>query len=144
MFQRPEMPIEIEKEILLECGHRCAICGVPISLEQAHIIPWHESKEYKAEDFIALCANCHERADRERWAKETLIHYKQKPWVSRQYEKTGDVPTSKVTLTIHMELEHSDKLALTQYAIASLLGISPNAVGIISIEKEVEAAPKLV
>jgi hypothetical protein len=38
MSKRPSIPIEIEKELLIECGHRRAINGTPFPLERAHII----------------------------------------------------------------------------------------------------------
>jgi len=86
MPDRPSIPAEVAREILLESGHRCAVCGTPCPLEQAHIIPWHKSREHKAEDLICLCANCHERADSEKWGEKMLREYKRMPWVLRWCE----------------------------------------------------------
>ena len=87
MPNRPAIPAEIAREVLIESGHRCAVCGAGCPLERAHIIPWHKSKEHKAKDLICLCANCHQRADHEKWGEKTLREYKRRPWIHRQYEK---------------------------------------------------------
>ncbi|MBI1926498.1 nucleotide sugar dehydrogenase, partial [Candidatus Poribacteria bacterium] len=139
MSNRPSIPAEIAREILIECGHRCAVCGTGCPLERAHIIPWHESREHKIEDLICLCANCHERADREKWGEATLREYKRRPWVLRQYENERSIPEpkTKVELTIEMELDHFDEKnqRWLQHAIAGFLEISPNAVRITLIER---------
>jgi len=70
----------------VESGHCCAVCGNPGPLELAHIRPWHQSREHKAEDLICLCANCHARADKDGWGEKTLREYKRNPWVSRRFE----------------------------------------------------------
>ena len=86
MSNRPAVPADIQREILVESGYRCAVCGTPCPLELAHIISWHESRKHEAEDLICLCANCHERADKEKWGEKVLREYKQRPWVLRQYK----------------------------------------------------------
>ncbi|NQT19989.1 MAG: HNH endonuclease, partial [Planctomycetes bacterium] len=83
MAKRPDIPAEIERQILVESGHRCATCGASSPLEIAHIIPWRESKQHRAEDLICLCANCHARADHEKWGAKTLREYKANPWVHK-------------------------------------------------------------
>lgn len=69
---RPHIPAEIEREIMIECGRRCSVCGAPTPLERAHIIPWHKSHEHNAEDLVCLCANCHERSHRENWGERNF------------------------------------------------------------------------
>jgi len=91
MVGRTSIPTEIEREILVECGHRCAVCGSPLSLELARIIHWHKSREHKAEDLICLCASCHEQADKENWGERTLKEYKQNPWVIRVVSHNKDI-----------------------------------------------------
>lgn len=41
---RPAIPADLERRLLVECGHRCAACGEPAAGEKAHIIPWHQTK----------------------------------------------------------------------------------------------------
>jgi type I restriction enzyme R subunit len=142
MSSRPAIPAEIEREVLIESGHRCAVCGTPCPLERAHIVPWHKSKEHKAEDLICLCANCHERADREKWGQSTLRQYKRMPWVLRRYEDAGDVsqPATIANVVIKVELDDAEKgiLRLLRYAIAGFLEISPHAVQITEIDRSQE------
>lgn len=140
MSNRPAIPAEVTREILLESGHRCAVCGTPCPLERAHIIPWRKSKEHKAEDLICLCANCHERADKENWGAKTLREYKSRPWVLRQYRVASDSappePRTRLQIIIDVELalfgERNQKWL--QYAVAAFLDISPSAVQIVSVE----------
>lgn len=139
MSDRPSIPAEIQREILLESGHRCAVCGAPTPLERAHIIPWRKSKEHKAEDLICLNADCHERADKENWGEKMLREYKKRPWVMRQYEHVDLVPkqTTKLEITLKMELEDFDERirAWLQFAIAAFLNIPPDVVRIGTVEK---------
>lgn len=81
---RPAIPKHIERAILVESGHRCAVCCEPTPLERAHIIPWNKVKEHTVENLICLCANCHHRADHEPWDKKTLEEYKKNPCVTRR------------------------------------------------------------
>ncbi|MCJ7458650.1 MAG: caspase family protein [candidate division Zixibacteria bacterium] len=132
MSNRPSIPEEIKRKILLECGHRCAVDGTPLPLELAHIIPWRKSKQHKPEDLICLCANCHERADSEGWSEKVLREYKLKPWVHR-HPNPG--PTLRIELTI--EVEHLDENSWRSLMdrIANYLEITPGAIRISSIEK---------
>jgi HNH endonuclease len=82
---RQAIPAEVERAVLIEAGHRCAVCGIPTPLERAHIVPWRDRKEHTAANLICLCANCHERSHKESWGQKTLREYKQHPWVYRQY-----------------------------------------------------------
>ena len=62
-----------------QARHRCAVCCEPTPLERAHIRPWSKSQEHSVRNLIALCANCHTRADNEDWGVETLRRYKKNP-----------------------------------------------------------------
>jgi tetratricopeptide (TPR) repeat protein len=140
MSNRPAIPAEIVREILLESGQRCAVCGTPCPLERAHIIPWHKSREHKAEDLICLCANCHERADKENWGEKTLREHKRMPWVLRQYENVARVPESGFRLEITICMDSSERFddknqRWLQYGIAAFLEIPPQAVKIVAIEQ---------
>ena len=135
---RPAIPSDVQREILIESGHRCAVCGEGCPLERAHIIPWHKAKEHTAENLICLCANCHGRADKENWGENTLRQYKQKPWVMRRYEK-GNIldSTTEIELVIKLKLSDFDERmqTLLPHAIAGFLQISPQNVQIKSIEE---------
>lgn len=77
MAKRPPIPADLEREILIEAGHRCAIhtCRqTPIQL--AHITPWAKCKEHRYENLIALCPTCHSRFDRGVIDRKSMIAYK--------------------------------------------------------------------
>jgi hypothetical protein len=77
MSTRPPIPSELKRRILVEAGHRCAIptCRHPTT-EIAHIIPWDKVKKHEYENLIALCPNCHARADRGEIDRKSLRIYK--------------------------------------------------------------------
>ena len=79
MSTRPAIPVDVQREVLFEARHRCAVCCEPTPLERAHIHPWSTSKDHSAANLIALCANCHTRADHERWGVDVFLRYKKKP-----------------------------------------------------------------
>jgi nucleotide-binding universal stress UspA family protein len=79
----PHIPVDVQRQVLIEAGHRCAVCGVGLPLELAHIIRWSRSKSHAAENLICLCANCHQRTDTECWGGAILRQYKKQPWVIR-------------------------------------------------------------
>jgi hypothetical protein len=75
--KRPPIPAALERVLLLECGHRCAIptCRQhPVEL--AHIVPWAQVKEHKFENLIALCPTCHARYDNGEIDRMSMRTYK--------------------------------------------------------------------
>ena len=139
MPNRPKIPAEVVREIMLECGHRCSICGIPYPVELAHIIPWRNSNEHKVEDLICLCANCHKLADQGKWTQKTLRRFKKEPWVVRQYKNADNIdrPTSEVELSINLELADVDEKnkRWLKYALAAFLDIPPRDVRITSVKE---------
>ncbi len=137
---RPKVPAETQREILIECGHRCAVCGEGCPLEKAHIVPWRITKDHAAANLICLCANCHQRADLENWGEKTLREYKEKPWVIRRYagdnNNDGDRGIRKIELSLSLALpEFKEKDArLLVYALAAFLDTSPKDVKILAVE----------
>ena len=77
MCERPPIPAELRRRILVEAGHRCAIptCRHPTT-EIAHIEPWRKVREHKYENLIALCPNCHKRAEDGDIDRKSLRIYK--------------------------------------------------------------------
>ena len=76
-MSRPKIPAELKRRVLLEVGHRCAIHTYRhIDVEIHHIIPWVGCQEHKYENLIALCPNCHARADRDEIDRKSLRTYK--------------------------------------------------------------------
>ena len=63
-MSRPPIPKDLERKVLLESGHRCAIptCKqTPVVI--CHIEPWAKVKVHQFENLIALCPTCHSRFD---------------------------------------------------------------------------------
>ena len=137
MINRPAIPAATKREILIESGHRCAVCGESTPLENAHIIPWNNSHDHSPENLICLCANCHQRADTERWGTKTLQEYKCRPWVFRRYEHTSDEPRTKLEAVIQLEYKQfgdQDK-ALLISAISAVGEVAPSTVKIVLIQQ---------
>ena len=76
-MDRPAIPAEIRRSVLVEAGHRCAIptCRYP-DVDVHHIIPWETCKRHDFDNLIALCPNCHRRADAEEIDRKALRLYK--------------------------------------------------------------------
>jgi hypothetical protein len=74
---RPPIPENLRRKVLVEAGHRCAIptCRFP-TVEIAHIVPYSQVKKHEYENLIALCPNCHDRADKEEIDRKSLRIYK--------------------------------------------------------------------
>jgi hypothetical protein len=73
--ERPAIPAQLKREVLVEAHHRCAICREP-SFEVAHIEPWSKVKAHSFDNLIALCPNCHHRHHRGEIDKASLRMYK--------------------------------------------------------------------
>ena len=74
---RSNVPAELKRRVLCEAGHRCAIHTCRhIEAEIHHIVPWSKCQEPEYENLIALCPNCHRRADRGYIDRKSLRIYK--------------------------------------------------------------------
>jgi len=74
---RPVIPAELKRQVLIEAGHCCAIptCRHP-DCDVHHIVPWEQCKKHEYENLIALCPNCHRRANQGKIDKKSLRRYK--------------------------------------------------------------------
>ena len=75
--ERPPIPAELRRRVLIEVGHRCAIptCRY-IDVDVHHIEPWEQCRKHEYENLIALCPNCHRRATRGDIDRKSLRKYK--------------------------------------------------------------------
>lgn len=133
MADRSEIPIDVKRAMLFECCHRCAVDGVPVQLENAHIIPWCETQDHSPENLVCLCALCHDRSHREGWDEKTLRMYKESPWAMRQYANAGFVPSTtsivEFTLAGIQVADISDEIQRQlPGAIAAFLKVPPNQI----------------
>jgi len=74
---RSPIPAELRRQILVEAGHRCAIptCRY-VDVDVHHIIPWEECRKHDYDNLIALCPNCHRRAEKGEIDRKSLRMYK--------------------------------------------------------------------
>lgn len=71
------IPTPLRRKVLVEAGHRCAIPTCRhIDVDVHHIIPWETCRKHEYDNLIALCPNCHRRADKGEIDRKSLIHYK--------------------------------------------------------------------
>jgi ATP-dependent helicase HepA len=155
---RPAIPIAIRREVLLEARHRCAVCCEPTPLEQAHIRPWSTSHDHAAANLIALCANCHERADKENWGASALHRYKQEPCALQRDRLPPMSPSQKALLDIIIgidpekmtESERRRLVSMTaayaevQISVISVVSVQPANSTRVRLELPSEAAAKLI
>jgi len=76
---RDAIPAEMQRAVLVEAGHRCAIptCHATTT-EIAHIERWADTRDHSFENLIALCPNCHTRYDQKKEIDRKSMHlYKQ-------------------------------------------------------------------
>jgi hypothetical protein len=71
----------MSRAVMLEAGHRCAVCGETSALDVHHIIPWEKVQKHEQANLICLCAVCHRRAGDNEMDRSSLRHYKTHPWV---------------------------------------------------------------
>jgi hypothetical protein len=86
-------PANVRRYLRQEAGFGCAYCGNPL-LENAHIIPFHESREFPVEHMVALCPNHHTEADLGHISEEVLRDWKKNP-----YNKNRSVVGKKFIVT---------------------------------------------
>jgi type I restriction enzyme, R subunit len=139
MPDRPPIPVPVKRAVLVESCHRCAVCGFALSIEIAHIIPWSEKQEHKAENLIALCANCHEMADKQGWKKKDFEAYKKNPWALRQAPPAPLSAPQKAMVDLILARDAADmtehqKVQLVQM-VAAYVGILVGSVTLTAVAK---------
>jgi hypothetical protein len=74
---RPAVPAEVERSVLVEAGHRCAIptCR-QTPVEIAHVEPFAQVRKHEFPNLIALCPTCHARYDRGEIDRKAMRQYK--------------------------------------------------------------------
>jgi HNH endonuclease len=74
---REPIPAELRRRVLVEAGHRCAIPTCRhIEVDIHHIVPWAQCRAHEYDNLIALCPNCHRRADKGEIDRKALRLYK--------------------------------------------------------------------
>lgn len=119
---RPAISIDIRREVLFEARHHCAVCCNALPLEQAHVIPWRTSHEHSVANLIALCANCHSRADGEKWGATVLSKYKQNPCILARKTNAPEGTNAHLVqlLEMHVQKKFEEMLQLAPSLASSL------------------------
>ncbi|MFH1951699.1 MAG: type I restriction endonuclease [Pseudomonadota bacterium] len=139
MSTRPAIPIEIQREVLFQARHRCAVCCEPTPLERAHIIPWRKSLDHSEANLIALCANCHERADKEKWGEAYLRRYKQNPCALSAHAMPPMTAEQKAMVDL-IAAVNADRMTESQRMrvvsmVAAYAGVAFSSLRIVAVEQ---------
>lgn len=137
MPHRPAIPKAIKERVLIESGHRCAVCCETSALELAHIVPWSQVREHTHENLLLLCATCHTIADRKPWPPSTFRAYKSEPCV----RKHAAAPVQKdrqrtIEVVLPGNLEAFDETAQESLvsALAAFVKAAPGEIVIRKVE----------
>jgi len=158
MSDRPKVPVPVKRAVLTESCHRCAVCGFGLSIEIAHIIPWFETQDHRAENLIALCANCHEMADKQKWKKKDFEAYKMNPWALRNGAPQPMSAPQKAMVDLILARDAADmdachRVQLVQMVAAyagavvadvKLVVVAPSNSSLVRIELPRDAAERLI
>lgn len=135
---RPAIPISIRREVLFEARHHCAVCCNPLPLEQAHVIPWNKSHEHSVANLIALCANCHSRADGEKWGVKVLREYKVNPCILARKSNVPEGSAAHLVELVEMLIQTKfEEMILRSAELASSVASyteTPEKVKVILVE----------
>jgi len=90
MKNRPAIPTLLERELLVEAGHRCALptCR-QTPVEFAHIVSWEKCQTHEFDNMICLCPTCHSRYDRGEIDRKAMLIYKRN--LAKLTGRYGDV-----------------------------------------------------
>lgn len=137
MSSRLPIPMHIQRELMVGCGHRCCVCGEHVSLEKAHIVPWSETKDHSFENLLVLCSLCHTRSHDEKWDQKILRAYKQTPWVARYKGVPSELgPQQVLTLTLDTTKDDFEKERdRVLVAIAAVIDACPKDVLTLSVKQ---------
>lgn len=134
------------------------MCGFGLSIELAHIIPWRKTQDHSPQNLIALCATCHEMADKQKWNSKDFEAYKNEPWALRaNVGKPASAP-QKAMVDFILSRDATDmgdfqRVQLVQMVAAyagvmiadvKLVAVAPSASSLIRLELPRDAAERLV
>jgi hypothetical protein len=71
-------PLTVARQLRQEANFGCARCAHPL-IDNAHVIPYRDTKKFSVQDMVALCPNCHRMADEGQYPELVLRGYKANP-----------------------------------------------------------------
>lgn len=84
---RPPLSAVLRRALRQEVNFCCPVCGNPL-LEYHHIVPWRHIKAHHQHEMLALCPNCHAKADNAVYSKELLRALKQRGFDTPGWKET--------------------------------------------------------
>jgi len=158
MPSRPPVPRPIKRQVLHESCQRCAVCGFGLSTELAHVIPWRDLPVHTADNLIALCANCHTIADKDKWLAKDFEVYKKHPWALRVHAGAPMTASQKAMVDLILardaaEMGDFERIQLVQMVAAyacvmigdvKIVAVAPSASALIRLELPRLAAEMLI
>ena len=158
MSDRPAIPVPVQRQVLHQSCHRCAVCGFGLSIELAHVIPWRTTADHSAENLIALCATCHEMADKQKWNNKDFEVYKKEPWALRTNTGKPTSASQKAMVDFILardaeEMGDFQRLQLVQMVAAyagvmigevRVVAVAPSNSALIRLELPREAAERVI
>ena len=97
--ERRYIPKMTRREVRQRSGFGCSACGCPI-IQYHHIVPYRETADNSVENLVALCPNCHEKADEGgAWSREHVRSLQQNPRLERLVHRI-DVSTAPFTVKL--------------------------------------------
>jgi type I restriction enzyme, R subunit len=147
LANRPAIAIEIQREVLFESRHRCAVCCEATPLERAHVRPWSKRKEHSVANLIALCANCHERADTEKWGESYLLRYKKQPCALAAHAMPPMLPEQQAMVDLIIGVDPETMTDRQRLRLASMVaayaGVQFTSVSVVSVSPANSARVRL-
>ena len=137
MNGRPSIPADTQRDLMVECGHRCCACGEPVALEKAHIEPWCKTKDHSFENLLVLCGVCHTRSHDEKWDQATLKKYKERPWIAR-YRGVADGAGPREIVNLRLDTTAHDfdtQKARILAAISAVLDVPMEEVVFVAVRR---------
>ena len=77
-------PVAVRRELLVESGHRCAVCGTVDPLHYHHMIEFAKVGHYDPTHMLVVCGNCHGRCTAGTIDYKSQRKYKEVPWIRQQ------------------------------------------------------------
>ncbi len=117
---RPHIPNELRRAVLVEAGHRCAIptCRqYPVEVD--HIVDWAKTRRHDFDNLIALCPTCHARKTKGEIDALAMKQYKlnlgvsvNRPWHHAHPQARSEVggigePLDRINDPIALEVQPS-------------------------------------
>lgn len=101
------IPAKLRRAILVEAGHRCAIChSIPVEIH--HIVEYEKVKKHTFDNLIALCPNCHSRCHNGGIDNKSIKQYKENLTIlNSRYSDT-----EKRILKLFSEQQYSNSVKL--------------------------------